>query len=78
MIGVEAVDRGLGKRRRAELVPRIHIGTGFDEPLHQVDVAVICGPHQRRRAVRPARVHVAACLEQRQRGGSIAGFHGVE
>ena len=64
MIGVEACTAASESAEAPNSFRAVHIGTGFDEPLHQVDVAVICRPHQCRRAVRPARVHVAACLEQ--------------
>ena len=70
ILGIEL----LGHRRRTEIVDRLHIGAGTNQPLHQIDVAIVRRPMQRRRAVGLGRVDVDALFDERDCSGFVAGL----
>ena len=66
-----------GHRSGAELVLGLGIGAGAEQPVHQLHVAVMRGPMQRRGAVGRGRIHVDVLVDQRDRGLPVIGLHQI-
>ena len=70
--------RGFRHRGRAEVVHRFHACARPNQPLHEIDVAVVRGPVQRGRTVGFRGVDVGLLLDQRKRRGAVARLRRVD
>ena len=67
-------DRGLGHRRRAVVVFRVHLRARTNQPIDQIEIVMVHRPVQRGRAIGFGCVDIDALRDQRERPGAIAGF----
>ena len=76
--GGVAVGRRQPDRRRAVVVGRAGVGPGREQALHRLQVVVVGGPVERRRAVGLPRTDIRALRQQFRDGSTVTAADGLD